>query len=239
MSRRFIIAIAALILVLPGLALLPSLLPSAASTVPVEFNGTTPGTGGDITMATVGGVTGPVTWSGDTWTMTVDGQIFATGTLTTGLTDVVTVTSVPGLAACKAGCTATLSPTLAGTLTGQLSFVNHGAWVSAVAHWGSANGISHLGALVSGAAKATTHKATGDPTTSSTTTNSTGTTGAPGRHGGSGHNAASGSAGTSGGGHSHGGGNSDLASAGLNAGGGGSHGGGDHGGGGDHSGHGR
>lgn len=234
MSRRFIIAIAALILALPSLALLPSLAPSSASAVPVQFGpGTTPGT---ITTATIGGVTGPVTWVGDAWTMTVAGQTFAMGTLNT-LTDQVTITSMPGLASCKAGCTTTLSPTtLTGPLTGQVGFVNHGAWVSAVAHWGTANGISNRGALVSGAAKATTHKATGDPPTTSTTTNST-TGGGSGRHGGSGHNAVSGNAGggagTSGGGHSHGGGNSDLASAGLNAGGGGGGGGhgGDHGGG--------
>lgn len=147
--RRLVFA-ALLAVLLAVLGAVASLTNARASDLPIGFGpGTPPGT------MTIGGVTGPLSWSGDNWTMTVAGQTFATGTFNS-LTGQTTVTSMPGFASCQAGCTTTVSFT---TLTGTLSIRNHGAWVSAVAHWGGAHSAALRGAgmtvggLVSSAAR--------------------------------------------------------------------------------------
>lgn len=138
-----------------------------ASDLSIAFGpGTPPGT------MTLGGVTGPLSWSGDNWTMTVAGRTFATGTLNP-VTGQTTVTSMPGFASCQAGCTTTVNTT---TLTGTLSIRNHGAFVSAVAHWAGANksaltaaGLT-VGSLVSAAARGSAHPTGGTTTGAASTT---------------------------------------------------------------------
>ncbi len=174
-----------------------------ASDVSVQFGpGVPPGS------MTLGGVTGPLSWSGNNWTMSVASQTFATGTFNP-VTRQTTVTSMPGFASCQAGCTTTVNPT---TLTGQLSFRNHGAFVSGVAHWAGAHkaalataGLS-AGDLISAAARGSAHPtgrstATGAPATTVSTAASTTTKGAQGGATSSGHATGTGAHGGSGTGH--------------------------------------
>lgn len=162
-----------------------SLSTAHASNLEIGFGpGTPPGT------MTLGGVTGSTSWSGDNWTMTVAGQTFATGTLNP-VTGQTTVTSMPGFASCQAGCTTILNPT---TLTGTLSIRNHGAFVSAVAHWGGAHAAAltaagmTVGSLVSSAARGSAHPTGGGTAGAASTTT----------HGGNKSSAAGGNATSSG-----------------------------------------
>ena len=181
-----------------------SLSTAHASNLEIGFGpGTPPGT------MTLGGVTGSTSWSGDNWTMTVAGQTFATGTLNP-VTGQTTVTSMPGFAACQAGCTTILNPT---TLTGTLSITNHGAFVSAVAHWGGAHAAAltaagmTVGSLVSSAARGSAHPTGGSTAGAASTTThggnkSSGAGGGPGNATSSGHATGAGAAhGGSGGAH--------------------------------------
>jgi hypothetical protein len=108
--------------------------------------------------ATLGGVQGTLTMKTDgTWTMSVAGQTFASGTYTCG-----------GGSCSFSGTTLagkSVSFSMTGT-TGTLSglFPNHGAWVSTVAGWAN----SHLsgstkGAVVSQAAGGKGHDPAHDP----------------------------------------------------------------------------
>jgi hypothetical protein len=192
--RRLVFA-ALLAVSLAVLGAVASLTNARASDLPIGFGpGTPPGT------MTIGGVTGPLSWSGDNWTMTVAGQTFATGTFNS-LTGQTTVTSMPGFASCQAGCTTTVSLT---TLTGTLSVRNHGAWVSAVAHWGGAHvaalrgaGMT-IGGLVSAAARGSAHPNATDP--AAATTHGSGPSNAtPSGHAAAGGTARGGSGGVHGG----------------------------------------
>jgi hypothetical protein len=108
--------------------------------------------------ATIGGVQGTImTTAGGAWTMTVDGQTFASGTYSCG-----------GGSCLFSGTTLSgknLSFSLT-NMTGMLNglFPNHGAWVSTVAGWAN----SHLsgstkGAVVSQAAGGKGHDPAHDP----------------------------------------------------------------------------
>jgi len=189
--RRLVFA-AFLAVSLAVLGAVASLTNARASDLPIGFGpGTPPGT------MTLGGVTGPLSWAGDNWTMTVAGQTFATGTFNS-VTGQTTVTSMPGFASCQAGCTTTVNLT---TLTGTLSIRNHGAWVSAVAHWGGAHlaalkgaGII-VGSLVSAAAHGSAHlNGRGTPDPASTTTHGNNKSSTAGGQNNSGHATGAGTA---------------------------------------------
>src|SRR5579864_9679343 len=201
--RRLVFA-AFLAVSLAVLGAVASLTNARASDLPIGFGpGTPPGT------MTLGGVTGPLSWAGDNWTMTVAGQTFATGTFNS-VTGQTTVTSMPGFASCQAGCTTILNPT---TLTGTLSITNHGAFVSAVAHWGGAHAAAltaagmTVGSLVSSAARGSAHPTGGTTAGAASTTThggnkSSGAGGGPGNAASSGHaNGAGAAHGVSGGAH--------------------------------------
>ncbi|HEV8352665.1 MAG TPA: hypothetical protein VGR24_00530 [bacterium] len=86
---------------------------------------------------TFGGIPVSGTWGGGSWTLTIDGKTFATGTYTCNGTCTFTGTTLMG----KSASFTFSSATLTGTKTGQLAgvFSNHGGWVSSVTKWASAN----------------------------------------------------------------------------------------------------
>ncbi len=98
--------------------------------------------------ASLGGVTGTITTTSlGTWTMTVQGQTFASGTYTcSGGACMFTGTTLLGTPT-----TFTLAPAT-GTLSGL--FATHGAWVSAVANWANTHlSGQQVGLVVSEAAR--------------------------------------------------------------------------------------
>ncbi len=112
----------------------------AAANAPLAFNLTF--SGGTIS-GTFGGVPVQGTYSGNsstgTWTLTVDGKVFATGTYTCASSGCTfTGTTLAG----KSTTFTLASSSLSGPKTGNLTlsqFPNHGAWVSAVAKWANDN----------------------------------------------------------------------------------------------------
>lgn len=140
--------------VLAALAAMPAVvLAQSNSSLPVSGTMTSAGTLSGTT--TIGGVTGTVTSSGGSWTMTVGGATFATGTYScSGGSCSYTGTVV--------GSTRTFNFTTnstTGKVTAATGFSTHGAWVSTVAHWAggnrstlAANGVN-AGHVVSDAAR--------------------------------------------------------------------------------------
>lgn len=102
--------------------------------------------------ATIGGVTGTITSSGGSWTMTVGGVTFASGTYTCGGGSCAYTGTV-------AGSTQHFSfsvNTTTGAITAATGFRTHGAWVSTVAHWGAGHRAAlggNIGHTVSSAAR--------------------------------------------------------------------------------------
>lgn len=137
-------------LAVPGFAQQPGTLSFTLDNPPTTLGATS-------FNATIGGVKGTITTtSGGSWTMTVAGQTFASGTYTCNGSCTFTGTTLSGKS-----LSFSLTKT-SGTLTGL--FVNHGAWVSTVAGW--ANG--HLsgrnrGEVVSQAAGGKGHDSVNDP----------------------------------------------------------------------------
>jgi len=115
----------------------------------VASNGTLSGT------TTIGGVTGTLTSSGGTWTMTVRGMLFASGTYSCSGGSCTYTGAIVG----SKRTLSFMTKSTTGAITNASGFPTHGAWVSAVAHWGgahhaalAASGLA-VGHVVSGAAK--------------------------------------------------------------------------------------
>ena len=128
MRHLFIVGLLATIVALPAAVLAEpnGSLPVSGTVAPIgTINGAT----------TIGGVTGTVTSSGGSWTMTVAGQTFASGTYSCSGGSCTYTGTV-------AGSTKSFSFTTNGT-TGKIAaatgFSTHGAWVSTVAHWSGGN----------------------------------------------------------------------------------------------------
>jgi hypothetical protein len=85
--------------------------------------------------ATIAGVTGTITSSSGSWTMTVGSVTFTSGTYTCGGGSCTYTGTV-------AGSTRHFSfsiNTTTNAITAATGFPTHGAWVSTVAHWGAGN----------------------------------------------------------------------------------------------------
>lgn len=105
---------------------------------------------GTIT-GTFGGVPVSGTYSGGTFTLTVDGKTFASGTYTcSNGTCTYTVTTILG--SFKSATFTSTDGVASGSLSGL--YANHGGWVSSVARWANTNltGVRR-GQVVSAAAK--------------------------------------------------------------------------------------
>lgn len=123
-----------------ALAASSSALPYMLSSPPTNLSNST-------FSASFGGVVGTITTtSSGSWTMTVDGQTFASGTYTcSGGVCTFTGTTLLG----KSG---TFTMTSTGTVSGL--FATHGAWVSAVARWANTHlSGRQIGQVVSEAAR--------------------------------------------------------------------------------------
>lgn len=104
---------------------------------------------------TIGGVTGRMTSVGGSWTMTVAGATFASGTYACSGGSC----SYTGMVAGSTRTFGFTTNSTKGTISAATGFSTHGAWVSTVAHWGagnraalSANG-RNVGSLVRDAAR--------------------------------------------------------------------------------------
>ncbi len=144
--RYALIAIALVVgFATPGVA-------KASAALPFDLTFTGTNTSGTIS-GTFGGVPVTGTYSNRTWTLIVDGKVFATGTYSCSSTCAFSGMSLSG----KSVTFSFTSSSLTGTKTGTLSlrpFANHGAWVSAVAQWANANLSQHQrGLIVSAAAR--------------------------------------------------------------------------------------
>lgn len=95
---------------------------------------------GTIT-GTFGGIPVSGTWSGGTWTLTIDGMTFASGTYTCNGTCTFTGTTVAGVSGTFTFTSSASASAPTGTTSGQTSgvFSNHGAWISAVTKWAYTN----------------------------------------------------------------------------------------------------
>lgn len=128
--RYLLVVVLVMALVLPAAAAKP--------TYALVYNLTF--SGGTIT-GTIGGVPVSGTYGGGTWTLTIDGKTFASGTYTCNGTCTFTGTTIAGKSLSFSFTTPATSSAPSGTASGQLTdaFGNHGGWVSAVATWASAN----------------------------------------------------------------------------------------------------
>lgn len=154
MRHLFVVGLLVTLVAMPAVVVAQS-----NSSLPVSGTMTSAGTLNGKT--TIGGVTGTVTSSGGSWTMTVGGMTFASGTYScSGGSCSYTGTVV--------GSTRTFNFTTnhtTGAITAATGFSTHGAWVSTVAHWAGSHqsGLAAAGMtpgqVVSSAAKdpATAH----------------------------------------------------------------------------------
>ncbi len=144
--RHALLAVALVVgLAAPGFA-------KASAAIPFGLTFTGTNTSGTIS-GTFGGVPVTGTYSNGTWTLMVDGKVFATGTYSCSSSCTFTGTTLAG----KPITFSFTSSSLTGTKTGTLSlspFANHGAWVSAIAQWANANLTQkQRGLIVSAAAR--------------------------------------------------------------------------------------
>ncbi len=144
--RYALLAVALVVgLATPGLA-------KASAALPFDLTFTGTNTSGTIS-GTFGGLPVTGTYSNGTWTLMVDGKVFATGTYSCSSACTFTGTRLAG----KPIAFIFTSSSLTGTKTGTLSlspFATHGAWVSTVAQWANANlSQKHRGLIVSAAAR--------------------------------------------------------------------------------------
>lgn len=142
MRHTLLVTLLVMSLAAPGFASATAALP-LSSTVN-SSTGVVSGT------STIGGVQGTITSSGGTWSMTVDGVTFASGTYTCGgggCTYTGTVVGSPTT------FSFTTNKTL-GTITNATGFTTHGRWVSTVAKWANTHLAGRqIGDVVSSAAK--------------------------------------------------------------------------------------
>ncbi len=143
MRHTLLVTLLVMSLAAPGFASATAALPVSGFTVN-SSTGVVSGTG------TFGGVQGTITTSGSTWSMTVDGVTFASGTFTCGGGGCTFTGKVVGS---STTFSFTTNKSL-GTITNATGFTTHGGWVSTVANWANKHLTGQqIGDVVSSAAK--------------------------------------------------------------------------------------